>query len=163
MSNKKILSALQPSGGEVSDGTKTGLLTGASCFCPPSCTNTQYRVAHSMATFPNKASRVMEQLREKPKYQVSWLISITGLKPELLRILTEMVTCPCSTSTSRITAWFSTTRKSSTPLRISLQPSGVWSVSARDWVSSASWSSSTSSLSDGASSFVVRKSACHWW
>ena len=71
MSNKNILSALEPSGGEVTERTKAGLLTGASCFCPPSCTNTQYRVAHSMATFPNKASRVMEQLREKPKYQVS--------------------------------------------------------------------------------------------
>ena len=77
MSNKNILSALQPSQGEVTDGTKTGLLTGASCFCPPSCTNTQYRVTHSMATFPNKASRVMKTLRETTKYQVSWQLIIT--------------------------------------------------------------------------------------
>ena len=71
MSNKNILSALEPSGGEVTEEVRTGLLTGASCFCPPSCTNTQYRVTHSMATFPNKASRVMKELREIPKYQVS--------------------------------------------------------------------------------------------
>ena len=71
MSNKNILSALEPSGGDVTEEGRTGLLTGASCFCPPSCTNTQYRVTHSMATFPNKASRVMKELREIPKYQVS--------------------------------------------------------------------------------------------
>ena len=75
MSNKNILSALEPAGGP--EGTKTGLLTGASCFCPPSCTNTQYRVTHSMATFPNKASRVMKTLRETTKYQVSWQLIIT--------------------------------------------------------------------------------------
>ena len=69
MSNKNILSALEP--GEAGEGARTGLLAGASCFCPPSCTNTQYRVAHSMATFPNKASRVMKELRENTKYQVS--------------------------------------------------------------------------------------------
>ena len=70
MSNKNILSALEPSPGEGTEGTQTGLLTGASCFCPPSCTNTQYRVTHSLATFPNQASRVMKTLRQTTKYQV---------------------------------------------------------------------------------------------
>ena len=39
------------------------------CFCPPTCTNTQYVATHSMASFPNKASRVMRELREDQKNQ----------------------------------------------------------------------------------------------
>ena len=89
------------------------------------------------------------------------LSTLTSTK--LFRILPEMETCLCSTSTSRIRAWFSTTRTWSTPSRISLQPSAVWLGSARGSASSALSSSSTSSLSDGAFSFVVRKSEYPGW
>ena len=39
------------------------------CFCPPTCTNTQYVATHSMASFPSKASRVMKELRADQKNQ----------------------------------------------------------------------------------------------
>ena len=39
------------------------------CFCPPTCTNTQYVATHSLASFPNKASRVMQQIRQEPSFQ----------------------------------------------------------------------------------------------
>ena len=39
------------------------------CFCPPTCTNTQYVATHSLASFPNKASRVMRQIRQEPGFQ----------------------------------------------------------------------------------------------
>ena len=69
MSNKHILSALDPHSAQPGP-PHLSLLSGAKCFCPPSCTNTQYFATHSQATFPNKASRVMEELRKREKYEV---------------------------------------------------------------------------------------------
>ena len=69
MSNKHILEALDPRTGEQPQ-PGLDMLPGARCFCPPSCTNTVYLSSHSQATFPNKASRVMKELREKQKYKV---------------------------------------------------------------------------------------------
>ena len=45
----------------------TGFVIFSRCFCPPSCTNTQYFASHSLATFPNKASRVMKDLKQEYK------------------------------------------------------------------------------------------------
>ena len=71
MSNKYILSALDPQpGADDQPDPHHTFLPGAECFCPPSCTNTRYLSTHSQATFPNKASRVMKEFREKPNFQV---------------------------------------------------------------------------------------------
>ena len=48
---------------------KVGVFHLSRCFCPPTCTNTQYVATHSLASFPNKASRVMQQIRQEPSFQ----------------------------------------------------------------------------------------------